>query len=173
MLPHGLEVSRPVTNVTKSSSYELKSLVLIARLRCFARTSRTLRSGDPDLLHQSHHVAVALLKIATQLIDNIAHPPQLLILPLQLPLEFMSQTALNLPHNVSRLHLGAGLCCQSTCVLRSLRLQTLDSIEVDVPRVARIAVPIFETIDGRRQRSCRGRAPDHVYRLQLRRLRRF
>jgi hypothetical protein len=122
MLPHGLEVGGPMTDLTKSSSHELKSLILVARLRCFAGTSRTLCSSDSDLLYQSHHVPVALLKITAQLIDNIAHPPQLLILHLQLPLELKSQTALNLPHDVSRLHLGAGLCCQSTRVLRSLRL---------------------------------------------------
>lgn len=122
MFPHGLEIGCPMTHVADSSSHELKSLILIARLCCFARTSSTLCSSDPNLLRQSHHVPVALLKIATQLVDNIAHPPQLLILPLQLPLELMSQAALNLPHNISGLHLSTGLRCQSARILRSLRL---------------------------------------------------
>lgn len=51
MLPHGLEISRPVTDIAKSLSHELKSLILIAWLRCFAGTSRALCSGNTDFLY--------------------------------------------------------------------------------------------------------------------------
>lgn len=122
MISHSLKVGGPMTNVTNPSSHQLESIILIARLHRFARTSRTLCSIDTNLLHKSHRTPMALLHIPAQLIDDIAHSPQLLILPLQLTLELVAQTAFYLPNNVSRLHLSTGLCGQSTGILRGLCL---------------------------------------------------
>ena len=97
--------------------HKLKRVILVPRLHRFTGTPHTFGSGNTHLVCKANHSLAAFGKLSDQLIDGIAHSTQLLILPLELALQLVTETVLDLPYERRSLYLSPSLRSQCACVL--------------------------------------------------------